>query len=158
MAHFPSGLTVLACLALAVSAVWYASPPPRGDAGCGTGAAALLLAGALALVVLEGHVVEDRARRGVLVAALATARQAFRVHVELPPAPRPAHPVLFYNPLSGGGKAERFHLADEARRRGIEPIELRRGEDLAQLVRAAVERGADAWPWPAETDRRRSWR
>ena len=52
--------------------------------------------------------------------------------------------MLFYNPLSGGGKAERFHLADEARRRGIEPIELRRGQDLEQLVRGAVNDGADA--------------
>jgi diacylglycerol kinase family enzyme len=52
--------------------------------------------------------------------------------------------VLFYNPLSGGGKATRFRLADEARARGIEPIELRRGDDLEQLVRDAVARGADA--------------
>jgi diacylglycerol kinase family enzyme len=52
--------------------------------------------------------------------------------------------VLFFNPLSGGGKAQRFHLADEARRRGVEPIELRRGEDLETLVRDAVKRGADA--------------
>jgi diacylglycerol kinase family enzyme len=52
--------------------------------------------------------------------------------------------VLFYNPKSGGGKAERFHLAEEARRRGIEPIELRLGEDLETLVRGAVQRGADA--------------
>ena len=49
--------------------------------------------------------------------------------------------MLFYNPLSGGGKAERFHLADEARRRGIEPIELRRGDDLETLVRGAVDAG-----------------
>ena len=144
VAHFPSGLTVLACLALAVSAGWYGVRRRGATRAVGLGAAALLLAGALALVVLEGHVVEDVLVLVVLVGALGTARQAFRVRVELPPAPRPAHPVLFYNPLSGGGKAERFHLADEARRRGIEPIELRRGEDLAQLVRAAVERGADA--------------
>jgi diacylglycerol kinase family enzyme len=52
--------------------------------------------------------------------------------------------VLFYNPLSGGGKAERFALAEEARGRGIEPIELKRGDDLEQLVRGAVARGADA--------------
>ena len=45
---------------------------------------------------------------------------------------------------SGGGKAERFALADEARARGIEPIELKPGEDLETLVRGAVERGADA--------------
>jgi diacylglycerol kinase family enzyme len=52
--------------------------------------------------------------------------------------------VLFYNPKSGGGKAEKFHLADEARRRGIEPIELKLGTDLEQLVRGAVAEGADA--------------
>jgi diacylglycerol kinase family enzyme len=51
--------------------------------------------------------------------------------------------VLFFNPRSGGGKAERFALAKEARERGIEPIELKAGDDLEVLVRRAVERGAD---------------
>jgi diacylglycerol kinase family enzyme len=51
--------------------------------------------------------------------------------------------VLFFNPKSGGGKADRFRLAEEARRRGIEPIELTPGSDLEQLVREAVSRGAD---------------
>ena len=51
--------------------------------------------------------------------------------------------MLFFNPKSGGGKAERFKLADEARARGIEPIELTRGADLEQLVRDAVADGAD---------------
>jgi diacylglycerol kinase family enzyme len=52
--------------------------------------------------------------------------------------------VLFYNPKSGGGKAERFGLAGEAQARGIEPIELTRGADLAELVQKAVADGADA--------------
>ena len=51
--------------------------------------------------------------------------------------------MLFFNPRSGGGKAERFQLAKEARERGIEPIELKPGDDLETLVRGAVERGAD---------------
>jgi diacylglycerol kinase family enzyme len=62
----------------------------------------------------------------------------------LPPAPRPERPVLFYNPRSGGGKAERFGLPAEASARGIEPCELAPGTDLAELVRDAVARGADA--------------
>ena len=66
------------------------------------------------------------------------------VHVDLPGASAPHQPVLFFNPRSGGGKAERFALADEARARGIEPIELKPGDDLETLVRGAVERGADA--------------
>jgi hypothetical protein len=51
--------------------------------------------------------------------------------------------VLFFNPRSGGGKAERLSLAAEARARGIEPIELRAGVDLRKLVRDAVAGGAD---------------
>ena len=57
---------------------------------------------------------------------------------------RRARPVLFFNPKSGGGKAERFKLADEARKRGIEPIELGPPWDLEALVRGALDRGADA--------------
>ncbi len=80
---------------------------------------------------------------GLGLMLLAT-RSAFRIHVPLHRAPDPRHPVLFYNPKSGGGKAEKFHLADEARARGIEPIELKLGTDLEQLVRGAVADGADA--------------
>ena len=43
---------------------------------------------------------------------------------DLPQVPAPQRPVLFFNPKSGGGKAESFKVADEARARGIEPIEL----------------------------------
>jgi diacylglycerol kinase family enzyme len=52
--------------------------------------------------------------------------------------------VLFYNPKSGGGKAERFNVAREARDRGVKPTELHLGDDLATLVRDAIENGADA--------------
>jgi len=50
--------------------------------------------------------------------------------------------VLIINLWSGGGKAERFDLAGEARRRGIEPIVLERGDDLLQLAEDAIARGA----------------
>ena len=78
-----------------------------------------------------------------LLLSLAAASAAFTVHVDLPSATAPRRPVLFFNPRSGGGKAERFALAKEARERGIEPIELKPGDDLEVLVRGAVERGAD---------------
>jgi diacylglycerol kinase family enzyme len=74
---------------------------------------------------------------------LYAAREALKPKAAWPSATRPERAVLFYNPKSGGGKAERFHLADEARRRGIEPIELTLGQDLETLVRDAVARGAD---------------
>ncbi len=50
--------------------------------------------------------------------------------------------VLIINLKSGGGKAERFDLAAEARRRGVEPIVLQRGDDLLELAEGAIARGA----------------
>jgi diacylglycerol kinase family enzyme len=142
--HFPNGLSVLLCLILALCAAWYGARRRGIRPSGGLATSALLLAAVIVLVIVEGQPLEDVLIAAAVAVALASARMAFRVHVVLPPAARPKHPALFYNPLSGGGKAERFHLADEATRRGIEPIELRRGDDLEQLVRAAVERGADA--------------
>jgi diacylglycerol kinase family enzyme len=51
--------------------------------------------------------------------------------------------VLIVNPKSGGGKAERFELAAQARRRGVEPIVLEPGDDLLALAEGAVSRGAE---------------
>ena len=141
--RFPRGLSVLLCVALAALAAWYAVRR-RGTARIvWAGAGGILLAGAVVLIVLEGKPLLNLLILVALPGAVVAARNAFRVHVELPSAPPPDHPVLFYNPLSGGGKAKRFHLAEEARSRGIEPIELRRGDDLEKLVCAVVRRGAN---------------
>ncbi|HEV7176455.1 MAG TPA: diacylglycerol kinase family protein, partial [Solirubrobacteraceae bacterium] len=76
--------------------------------------------------------------------AIAAARAAFTSHADLTAVDPPKHPVLFYNPKSGGGKAERFHLADEAAKRGIEAVELTWDTPLETLVDDALARGADA--------------
>ena len=73
-----------------------------------------------------------------------TRRQLLAGSAHLPRAARPAHPVLIMNPKSGGGKAERFQLAEECRKRGIEAVVLRPADDLLQLAEDAVARGADA--------------
>jgi diacylglycerol kinase family enzyme len=52
--------------------------------------------------------------------------------------------VLFVNPRSGGGKATRVGLAERARERGIDVVEVRPDSNLATLVDEAVARGADA--------------
>jgi diacylglycerol kinase family enzyme len=144
ISNFPSGLAVLACMILAVSCVWFGIARRGAARIVGLAAAGLFLAGAVVLVILQANVLLDALVVAAIIGALAAAREAFKAHAKLPPAERPTKPVLFYNPLSGGGKAERFHLAEEARQRGIEPIELRRGQDLEQLVRGAVEDGANA--------------
>ncbi len=53
------------------------------------------------------------------------------------------HGVLIINLWSGGGKAEKFHLVEECRKRGIETVVLQRGDDLLQLAKDAIARGAD---------------
>jgi diacylglycerol kinase family enzyme len=141
--RFPRGLSVFLCVALAALAAWYAVRRRGAGRIVWAGAGTILLAGALVLIVVEGKPLLNLLIFAALAGAVLAARDAFSVHVELPSAPPPDHPVLFYNPLSGGGKAERFHLAEEARRRGIEPIELRRGDDLEELVRVAVRHGAN---------------
>jgi diacylglycerol kinase family enzyme len=50
---------------------------------------------------------------------------------------------LLINPKSGGGKAERFNLSAEARKRGVEPVLLEPGDDLVELAQSAVRDGAD---------------
>ena len=72
------------------------------------------------------------------------ARGAFSAGSKLSPAPSPAAPVMFWNPKSGDGKALTAGLAGEAQARGIKPVELRRDDDLEQLVLAEIDAGADA--------------
>jgi Diacylglycerol kinase catalytic domain len=141
--RIPKGFTVAACVIVAVAALAFGLVRRGPVRIVALVLAALLLAAAVTLVFVEHDPTDDVLLAAGVVATLLAARYAFRVRVDWPPARPPTRPVLFYNPKSGGGKAERFHLAEEARNRGIEPIELRHGEDLERLVRDAVDRGAD---------------
>ena len=143
--QFPRGLLVLCFVAFGLLAAWYGLLR-RGLARiAGLGVGVLAVVAAILIPLTDGdHVVEALLIGLGSVWTVALARAAFRRKVVLPSAPRPQRPVLFYNPKSGGGKAERFSLASEARARGIEPIELTRGSDLRDLVRDAVASGADA--------------
>jgi diacylglycerol kinase family enzyme len=140
--EFPRGLIALACVALGAAGAWY------GVLRRGAVRLAGLAAGALGLAAAILLLASDRLLEEVLVVAAvalsgACGRVAFGIRADLPHVPAPRQPVLFFNPRSGGGKAERFSLAAEARARGIEPIELRSGGDLEALVRDAVVGGAD---------------
>ncbi len=143
--QFPRGLIVLACVVVALAAGWFGLLRRGGARLLGFGIALVGLIVAAVLPLFDGdHVVEAILLPVGVLLCLAAARAAFRVKVSLAPARAPLHPVLFYNPKSGGGKAERFALAEEAKSRNIEPIELTRGADLEELARRAVADGADA--------------
>jgi diacylglycerol kinase family enzyme len=143
ISEFPRGLILLGCVVVAGLAAWYGALRRGIVRVLGLSAAAVVLIGAVVLLVVDGAGGADLLILVGLVVSLAAARATMKIHVDLPSATPPGRAVLFYNPKSGGGKAEKFALADEARKRGIEPIELKLGEDLETLVRGAVERGAD---------------
>jgi diacylglycerol kinase family enzyme len=65
------------------------------------------------------------------------------VHRHAQPVRPAMRGVLIINPKSGDGKAERFDLSGEARKRSIEPLLLRPGDDLCGLARRAVSSGAE---------------
>ena len=141
--EFPRGVGLLGCVLIAAASAWYGILRPGFARVAGLTIAVLAIAGAVGLVVVGGAPLVDLLVVAGLLVTLAASRGTLAVHVDLPGASAPRHPVLFFNPRSGGGKAERFELAKQARSRGIEPIELKAGDDLEVLVRDAVARGAD---------------
>ena len=119
-------------------------------------AAGVIMAAALAAVISSLIYADISILRVTLAGALsvlsvASARHALRRSPRAldstarrrPAATEARHPVLIMNPKSGGGKAERFRLAEECRSRGIETVVLGPGDDLLQLAEDAVARGAD---------------
>jgi diacylglycerol kinase family enzyme len=153
-----AGHVAIAALAVglvlgASGAMWFALT--RRGSRRAAGAALATLAGAGLVVVLATH------WQGVLVLvallvllsvfglaaryALGKAGEAAtrRSAAALVPVGATGSAVLIMNLKSGGGKAERFGLAAEARRRGIEPIVLQPGDDLVELAEGAIARGAE---------------
>src|SRR5271166_978789 len=129
--------------ALSISALWIAATNRRFR-WVAAAAAVLLVGAAIASLVAAGR---GAAAVAVVIVGIVVAsglgtlalrwevREALakRWH-EVPPT---SHGVVLMNPRSGDGKVARLHLADEARRRGIEPV-LLDGGDGSQAVVAAV--------------------
>jgi diacylglycerol kinase family enzyme len=142
-ADFPRGLIVLACVFAGLGAAWFGLLR-RGIRRLLAGALAVLLLAAAAIAMATSD--NGALLVAVLVsflAGVAGARVAFRPKRSLSRAAPPRHPVLFVNPWSGDGRAAEVGLVGEAERRGIETIEMKSGDDLEELVRGAVARGAD---------------
>ncbi|WP_344299712.1 diacylglycerol/lipid kinase family protein, partial [Paractinoplanes deccanensis] len=79
--------------------------------------------------------------------AVAAGRRALTTDASEPDeyeSPPPRKPYLIMNPRSGGGKVERFHLAERARTLGAEVYVLDGpAVDVADVARRAVRDGAD---------------
>jgi diacylglycerol kinase family enzyme len=140
------------CFSLGVGAAAYAVTRTGLRRTLAAVLAVLALVASVVLVVgAVGSVLTLAAMVGLIVAGGVTAKHALGRDVRsLKSRPTPGEPVgpadrpvLLMNPKSGGGKVERFHLVEEARRRGIDPVVLAPGDDLRQLAEQAVAGGAD---------------
>jgi diacylglycerol kinase family enzyme len=142
----------LPALGIAGAASWVAVTRRKIVRLLGVVVAILALAGGAVALIRRGAVDELVAFAVALAAFGVASRRALR---QAPSArepnpvgrsPKPSRTqraVLLINPKSGGGKAERFDLAGEARKRGIEPVLLQPGDDLFELAERAASDGAD---------------
>lgn len=113
----------------------------------------VLTLGLLAMLVAVLSRIQDAGWRllvvvgviGLVALAAGQARMAVAAGLprDLQTFERPQHPVLIANRKSGGGKVDKFGLADLAKEHGVEVIFLEPGDDLEQLAQDAVARGAD---------------
>jgi diacylglycerol kinase family enzyme len=143
--NLPAMLVALALVVVAGTAAWIGLTRRGAVRALGIATAILALLGeVIALIAFE--LVDE-----LLVLAIAVASFAFAGRIALRAGRRPhdrdsrqvrggSRKVLIMNPMSGDGKVTRFDLADEARRRGIEPVLLRPGDDLLAVARDAARR------------------
>src|SRR5439155_6822030 len=130
-------LLALLLVVVAVVAGWTALVNRGGRRIVTAAVAGLALAGLVVLLI--GSVLQLAVAVGLVLLSTAAARVALGHDLaHAPGGARSVGParrgVLLMNPWSGGGKVERFALEDEARRRDVLPIVLRRGDDLRSLA------------------------
>ena len=142
--RWPVDVVGPALLIVAALCAWWGIRRRGARRTVALGLAALLMIGALIEIAGRAVLVQDLVTVAGALVVLALARHAYAVRIPLPRADPPSRPVLFINPRSGDGRAERTGLAGGARERGIEVVTLEPGDDLNVLVADAVERGADA--------------
>jgi diacylglycerol kinase family enzyme len=144
-------LLAIVCLGVAIVAAAYAVTRTGARQLVAAMVAVLAVVAPLVLVVAYGQLLQFLLLIALLAIAGVVTRYALGRDIRsLKSGPTPGiavmpatRPVLLMNPKSGGGKVERFHLVEEAKRRGIEPIVLAPGDDLLRLAQQAVDRGAD---------------
>ena len=146
-------LLAFAAVLVASAATWFALTRRGGRRALGAALSLCAVGGLVALLIVNWHGVLLILGLVLLLAVFgASARYALRRvdgGARARPTTRLRAPrgglaaVLIINPKSGGGKGERFALATEARRRGIEATVLHPGDDLLELAKQAVAGGAE---------------
>lgn len=147
----PGLLGAVVTLVLAALCLWRALGRRRLARWCWSGVAAVMLTVTGVLVVVErreavgiglGTVAGLAGGAAGRTALLATRPPRGR-HRLRRPVRRPERPVLFVNPRSGDGAANRVGLVEAAHEAGIEVTELTSGDDLTAMARRAAGDGAD---------------
>jgi diacylglycerol kinase family enzyme len=129
-------------LAIVSAAAWFALTRRGPARAFGIAVVVIGLAAGAAALVLRDVLDELFALGAALIVFAVTSRSALHGAARAERSTRPGRPgrgALLMNPRSGGGKVEQFDLVQEARRRGIEPIVLEPGDDLAALAREAAQ-------------------
>jgi diacylglycerol kinase family enzyme len=142
---FRALLAALAGIGVAAAAGWIAVTRPAPLRVLAAVVAGLAVAGAVVGLILLGAV-DGLIGLAVALAVFSLAtRIAIRGSTVSQPSPtgpskveRRPRAVLLMNPRSGGGKVGKFDLANEAKRRGVEPVLLEPGDDLSALARDAA--------------------
>lgn len=137
-------------LALMAAGMWWALSRRGPVRWLGAALAVAAPAGAVALYVGGGTWPWVLGAVALWAVGLAFARAALRKargEQQMPErtVDAPRKPVLIMNPKSGGGKVERFHLAERARELGAEVVLLdpTAWQDVVELAERAVAEGAD---------------
>ena len=146
-------ITQFVLLFVLVCAAWMALTRPHPQRTIGFAIAAVAAIGFVVSIFSSEHhlLLSAAARAAAVVIAVwlgqyavgASKRSLQAADVEGTPVPAATRGVLFMNLKSGGGKPETFHLVDECRSRGIEPVVLEPGEDWLARVREVAASGHD---------------
>jgi diacylglycerol kinase family enzyme len=148
----PVAVFAVALLLLCSAAIWTALTRRGPRRAAGGALAALSAIGLIVLLAANWQGVVVFVALLLLLAVFGVAARyalgrsertaAGRVAGRVVPAGAAGAAVLIINLKSGGGKAERFDLAAQARQRGVEPVVLQPGDDLLELAESAIARGA----------------
>ena len=138
---FPVAVILLVAFGLALWAGW-AGLFRTGAAGAGLGCGRCPDAVVVVTIATEGVMLGDVLVLGCLAAAVAAARVAFIVHIPLARVRRPT-PDPVRQPLVRRGQGRALPRRRRGPRARIRAVELHPGDDLRDLVAAAIERGAD---------------